>query len=118
VVERLDDETLRQDPVLAALDPDLDSVLNVNTPADYQAARARPAPDVIVRLASGGARSVRAATAGAAAGAVGLVLGRSVTVTLNDDQITADRETPLVAGDTICFRPADAGPGPASGAAS
>ena len=28
--------------VLAALDPDLDSLLNVNTPEDYAAARARP----------------------------------------------------------------------------
>ena len=36
--------------MLAALDPDLDSVLNVNTPADYEAARARPAPEVTVQL--------------------------------------------------------------------
>ena len=43
-VETLDDAALKRDPVLAALDPDLDSVLNVNTPADYAAARARPAP--------------------------------------------------------------------------
>src|SRR5262249_47042762 len=49
-VERLDDAALRQDPVLAALDPDLDSVLNVNEPADYRAARARPAPEVTVQL--------------------------------------------------------------------
>src|SRR5207237_616260 len=38
-VETLDDAALKRDPVLAALDPDLDSVLNVNTPADYAAAR-------------------------------------------------------------------------------
>jgi len=43
-VETLDDAALKRDPVLAALDPDLDSVLNVNTPADYASARARPAP--------------------------------------------------------------------------
>ena len=43
-VETLDDAALKRDPVLAALDPDLDSVLNVNTPADYAAARARPDP--------------------------------------------------------------------------
>lgn len=42
-VETLDEAALRQDPVLAALDPGLDSVLNVNTPAEYQAARSRPA---------------------------------------------------------------------------
>src|SRR6185437_9059831 len=40
-VETLDDATLKRDPVLAALDPDLDSVLNVNTPADYAAASTR-----------------------------------------------------------------------------
>src|SRR6185437_2019307 len=39
VVEQLNDDALRQDPVLAALDPGLDSVVNVNTPADYEAAR-------------------------------------------------------------------------------
>ena len=43
-VRRLDEAALRADPVLAALDPDLDSLLNVNTPADYAVARARPAP--------------------------------------------------------------------------
>ena len=41
---RLDDAALLADPALAALDPDLDSVLNLNEPADYEAARARPAP--------------------------------------------------------------------------
>jgi len=116
-VEQLDDDALRKDPVLAALDPDLDSVVNVNTPADYQAARARPAPEVIVQLfgalvrGSGrsGPHSVRAATVGAAASGVGLVLDRHVTAALNGDQITRDGETPLVAGDTVFFLSADAG---------
>jgi molybdenum cofactor guanylyltransferase len=116
-VETLDGAALKQDPVLAALDPDLDSVVNVNTQADYQAARARPAPEVAVQLfgtlAKGGGRSgphtVRAATVGAAAGALGLVLDRHVTAALNGDQITRDSETPLVAGDTIFFLSADAG---------
>ena len=116
-VEQLDDDALRKDPVLAALDPDLDSVVNVNTPADYEAARARPAPEVTVQLfgtlAKGGGKSgphaVRAATVGAAAGAVGLVLDRHVTAALNGDQITRDGETPLVAGDTVFFLSADAG---------
>ena len=116
-VEQLDEAALKQDPVLAALDPDLDSVVNVNTQADYQAARARPAPDVTVQLfgtlAKGGGKSgphaVRAATVGAAAGALGLVLDRHVTAALNGDQITRDRETPLVAGDTVFFLSADAG---------
>ncbi len=50
VVSRLDDATLKADPALAALDPELDSLVNVNEPADYAAARARPAPEVTVRL--------------------------------------------------------------------
>ena len=116
-VEQLDDEALKKDLALAALDPDLDSVVNVNTPADYQAARARPAPEVTVQLfgtlatggRKGGPHAVRAATVGAAAGALGLVLDRHVTAALNGDQITRDGETPLVAGDTVFFLSADAG---------
>ena len=39
VVTRLDEAALRADPILAALDPDLNSVVNINEPADYEAAR-------------------------------------------------------------------------------
>jgi molybdenum cofactor guanylyltransferase len=116
-VEALDDAALKQDPVLAAFDPDLDSVVNVNTLADYEAARARPAPAVTVQLfgtlARGGGRSgphsVQAATVGAAADALGLVLDRHVTAALNGDQITRDGEAPLASGDTVFFLSADAG---------
>ena len=114
---RLDDALLKQDPVLAALDPDLDSVLNVNEPADYESARARPAPAVTVQLFGalvksgrpGGPQPVRAATVLAAADAVGLTFDRHVTAALNGDQITRDGETPLAAGDTVFFLSADAG---------
>jgi len=116
-LERLDETALRADPVLAALDPDLDSVVNVNEPADYEAARARPAPEVTVQLfgvlaqGSGGRgpRPVRAATVGAAASAVGLTLGRHVTAALNGDQITCDPQAPLATGDTVFLMSADAG---------
>jgi molybdenum cofactor guanylyltransferase len=116
-VETLDEAALKKDPVLAALDPDLDSVLNVNTPADYEAARARPAPEVAVRLFgilakgdnAGGPHLVRAATVGAAADAVAVVFDRHVTAALNGDQITRDRATPLAAGDSVFFLSADAG---------
>jgi molybdopterin-guanine dinucleotide biosynthesis protein A len=116
-VEQLDDEALKQDPVLAALDPDLDSVVNVNTPADYQAARERPAPEVTVQLfgtlAKGhnksGPHAVRAATVGAAADAVSLTFDRHVTAALNGDQITRDGRAPLATGDTVFFLSADAG---------
>ncbi len=116
-VQALDDAELRRDPMLAALDPDLDSVLNVNTPADYAEARARPAPELTVQLFGtlargshgGGPQVVRAATVGAAADAVDVVFDRHVTAALNGDQITRDREMPLAAGDTVFFLSADAG---------
>jgi molybdopterin-guanine dinucleotide biosynthesis protein A len=116
-VTRLDDSQLLTDPVLAALDPDLDSVLNVNTPDDYAQARGRPAPEVTVQLFGalvkagrpGGPRPVRAATVQAAADAVGLPFDRHVTAALNGDQITRDPRVPLAAGDTVFFMSADAG---------
>ena len=49
-VKRLDAAALLADPALAALDPDLDSVLNLNAPGDYEAARGRPAPEITVRV--------------------------------------------------------------------
>ena len=115
VVTRLDEAALRADPVLAALDPGLDSVVNVNEPADYAAARARPAPEVTVQrfgtLADGhrGPHLVHAATVGTAAAATGLALGTHVVAALNGDQITRDGEVPLATGDTVFFLAADAG---------
>jgi molybdopterin-guanine dinucleotide biosynthesis protein A len=116
-VERLDDATLLADPALAKLDPDLDSVLNVNTPDDYQAARRRPAPEVTIQLVGAlvkagrpaGQRTVHAATVQAAADEAGLAFDRHVTASLNGDQITRDPMVPLAAGDTVFFMPADAG---------
>lgn len=111
----LDEAALRADPVLAALDPELDSVLNVNEPADYQSARTRPAPEVTVQrfgvLANGrrGPEQVRAATLAEAAAAASVNLGRHVTAALNGDRITREGQTPLAAGDTVFFLSADAG---------
>ncbi|WP_345604852.1 NTP transferase domain-containing protein [Pseudonocardia adelaidensis] len=111
-----DDAELLADPLLRGLDPDLDSVVNVNEPADYRAARERPAPEVTVQRFGALARrggavpgSVRAATLAAAAAGVGLELDRHVVAALNGDQITRDPETPLVAGDSVAFLSADAG---------
>jgi molybdopterin-guanine dinucleotide biosynthesis protein A len=115
VVERLDEGVLRDDPVLAALDPGLDSVVNVNEPADYRQARARPAPEVTIQrfgpLAGGhrGPEQVLAATVAEAAAAAGIALDGHVVAALNGDQITRDGETPLAAGDTVFFLSADAG---------
>ena len=49
-VVRLDDAALRADPFVAALDPELDSVVNVNEAAEYEQARGRPAPEVTVAV--------------------------------------------------------------------
>jgi molybdenum cofactor guanylyltransferase len=115
---RLDADALLADPALAALDPDLDSVLNLNEPADYEAARARPAPEVTVRVfgalrraaaISGDPALVPAATLAQAASAIGLALDEHVVAALNGDQITRDPETPLAAGDAVSFLAADAG---------
>jgi molybdenum cofactor guanylyltransferase len=115
-VLRLDEDALLGDAALAAADPELDSVLNLNEPADYEAARARLAPEIVVQrfgplARNGGARPVtlRAATLGTAAHAAGVTLDEHVVAALNGDQISRDPELPLVAGDTVAFMAADAG---------
>jgi molybdopterin-guanine dinucleotide biosynthesis protein A len=114
-VTRLDEAALRGDPILAALDPELDSVLNINEPGEYQAARARTAPEVTIQrfgaLADGhrGPQPVRAATVAGAAEAAGIALDGHVVAALNGDQITRDGQTPLVTGDVVFFLAADAG---------
>jgi len=114
-VDRLDESALRADPVLAALDPALDSVVNVNELAEYQAARAAPAPEVTVQrfgaLADGhrGPQPARAATVAEAAAAAGVAFDGHVVAALNGDQLTRDGETPLAAGDTVFFLSGDAG---------
>ncbi len=119
-VARLDEAALKDDPVLAALDPGLDSVVNINEPDDYRTARSQPGPEITVQrfgvLANGpgpnGRRApemVRAATVAEAAAAVGVDFGGHVTAALNGDQITRDGQTPLAAGDTVFFLSADAG---------
>src|SRR6266702_4597539 len=109
-VARLDEAALRADPVLAALDPGLDSLVNVNERADYRAARARPAPPVTVRragaLAGGhhGPRQVRAATVAGAAAAAGLEFGGRVLAVLDGVLATTDGQLPLAAGDIVSFQ--------------
>jgi molybdopterin-guanine dinucleotide biosynthesis protein A len=115
-VEQLDDDALLASAELAGLDPGLRSVANVNAPADYDAARHEPPPEVVVecfgalaRRAGTGPRTVRVATLGAAAAAVGLALDRHVVAAVNGDQMTRDEQLPLVAGDAVAFLSADAG---------
>jgi molybdenum cofactor guanylyltransferase len=115
-VLRLDDVGMLRDAKVAAGDPGLDSVRNLNEPTDYEQARTLPAPMIEVRrfgtLAINGApRSQQAAawTLGELADAIDLALDEHVVAALNGDQITRDRELPLVAGDTVGFMVADAG---------
>ena len=115
-VRRLEAQALLADRRLAASDPELLSVLNVNEPADIEAARARPVPPVTVerfgalRRMPGPARaSVQAATLGAAAAGAGLELGEHVVAAINGDQIARDPELPLAAGDEVALLAADAG---------
>lgn len=107
---RLDDAALLTDPALAAADPALDSVVNVNSPDDYRTARRHPAPQVTVqcygtlaRNGHRGPRTVRAATLSGAADAVGLALDHHVVAALNGDQISCDGDLPLASGDTVVF---------------
>ena len=115
-VTRLDDAALRADPLVAALDPALDSVVNLNEPADYEQARSLPPPEITVQCfgvlagqGGRGPRTVRAATLAEAAAAVSLRLGQHVLAALNGDQVTRDGHLPLLTGDTVAFISADAG---------
>ncbi|MDQ4102605.1 MAG: molybdenum cofactor guanylyltransferase [Actinomycetota bacterium] len=112
---RLDDAALLADPVLAATDPALRSVINVNSPDDYRTARRQPAPEITVQcdgtLACNGhcgPLTIRAATLSAAASAVGITLGGHITAALNGDKIGREEDVPLANGDFISFRFADA----------
>jgi molybdenum cofactor guanylyltransferase len=112
----IDDGDLLADPVLARLDAGLESVINLNAPTDYEAARARPPAQVTVQcfgtLAAAGVRgprAVRAATLGAAARCVDVGLDPYVMAALNGDLMTRDPHLPLVIGDTVALLTADAG---------
>lgn len=116
-VRRLDDADLLADPALARVDPELDSIINVNAPEDYRTARSRPAPEVVVErygvlATSGGergSRRIRAASVAAAAEQVGLAFDGHIVAAVNGDQIRGDGSLPLLAGDTVSFISADAG---------
>jgi molybdopterin-guanine dinucleotide biosynthesis protein A len=115
-VLRMDEADLLQNGSLARLDPELASVSNLNEPADYERARALPAPEIQVEkfgpLATRSARrrqTVRAWSLGAAAECVDLALDEHIVAALNGDRITRDPELPLVSGDSVAFMVADAG---------
>ena len=116
-VRELDAAALLADPGVAALDTALDSLLNLNEPGQYEAARARPAPRIVVRMqAAGPPRAIRAATLAAAAAAAGVMLGPQLAAVLDGYGAIDDPQEPLVAGDELTF--AQAGEQPAARAAS
>lgn len=116
VVHLLQEADLLAGARLRTADPGLDSARGVNDREAYDAARARPAPEVVVQrtgvlAAAGGTgtTTVRAATLGAAATAVGLQLDKHLLAAVDGDQVVRDVETPLVQGDVVTFLSADAG---------
>lgn len=124
----LGEQALLSDPELAAFDPGLESVTNLNDPGQYRAAALRPLPAVRVEwperalptlgtapgaaLRAGSVRraSVRAATLGGLASAVEVELGSRLVALLNGVEIRQDPGEPLVQGDAVSFVSADAGP--------
>ena len=101
-------EDLLTDPYLAHLDPDLTSVRNINTPAEYEQARAEPQPEVTVHLHGtwsdqGPYRSaeIHAATLGEAARVMGVPLSTTIRRTVNDERVSRKPLTPLVRGDSV-----------------
>jgi molybdopterin-guanine dinucleotide biosynthesis protein A len=96
-VTQLDDAQLLTDTALARLDPELESVVNINTPDDYTAATKRQSPEITIERFG----TVRAATLGEAAERVGLAL--DLVATVNGDKVSRDPLLPLVAGDSVTF---------------
>jgi molybdopterin-guanine dinucleotide biosynthesis protein A len=103
-VTELDEAVLLADPDVAAFDPALDSLLNLNDPGEYEAACRRPPPAVSVARGDDSAPlAIRAATLAAASSAAGVRLGDGVLATLNGRPVDDPRE-PLVAGDVVALR--------------
>jgi molybdopterin-guanine dinucleotide biosynthesis protein A len=92
---QVDDGWLLEDPRVAAFDPALASLENLNEPADYEAARALPAPAIEVDGETVAARSL-----GDIARALGIDLGTRV-VCVNGEPGTRAAAFPLVAGDRL-----------------
>jgi molybdopterin-guanine dinucleotide biosynthesis protein A len=96
---------------LASL-PHPESVRNLNTREDYEAAVAEPEPTVRVRCIGPVKRApatFRAATVGAAAAAVGATLDDHVLAVINGDQVAHDARDPLAEDDDVAFMAAEPG---------
>ena len=104
-VLRLDAAALLADPALAAADPQLESLINLNKPEEYQAAQAQPQPTIAVVLTTGhGADrqlTIRAATLGEALAQIGQTTDRACSITLNGVAVAFESELPLVPNDRL-----------------
>lgn len=111
-VMQLGEAALLADPAVAAFDPALDSLANVNDRREYAAARARPAPRVMLDVDDGEPPvPIRAATlAAAAAAAAGLGVTAELFATINGETAD-DPQEPLVTGDIVVLSAATAGRG-------
>jgi hypothetical protein len=104
-------------------------VTNLNDPHEYREAALRPPPTVHVQCPGKGAGSsvpapdsttvgagpsrrvtVRAATLGAAAEAIDMVLGSHLLARLNGGRVRQDPEEPLAEGDVVSFVRVRTGP--------
>jgi molybdenum cofactor guanylyltransferase len=110
-VLRMPAQDLLRDPALAAADPELASLRNLNRPEDYEWARALPAPEVAVELLDGsaprtvaGRLTVRAWSLGAAAAAAGVELEGAWSAAINGVPAGRDPELPLAGGDAVVLR--------------
>jgi len=101
-VTEIDEAALRADPGVAAHDPQLLSLRNLNDPGEYEAAHRLAPPPVTVTVDDGPARRCAAATLAAAARAAGRPLD-GVAATVGATR-TTDPHHPLVAGDVIALR--------------
>jgi len=115
-VRWLADRDLLADPGLAAADPGLESLRNLNEPGDYVAARGEAAPLVRIERSGaphagrgGGTFAARVATLGRAAAAAAIALDDHVVAAV-DGEMSRDPEFPLAAGDTVRFVSLDTAP--------
>jgi molybdopterin-guanine dinucleotide biosynthesis protein A len=97
---------------------DVESLRNLNTPADYEAALAEPEPEISIaafgtlrRLLGFRETTVRASTLGAALAALPRLdpAEQRVVVALNGERFQNDPLAPLAAGDRLVLVTADAG---------
>jgi molybdopterin-guanine dinucleotide biosynthesis protein A len=107
-VRRLDEAALLADPLLSSADPELTSLTNINSPADYRDALSRPEPVVTVSYGAS-MHTMQASTLGAVARAIGAPVMSHTPLSLNGgDAATHSSQFPLVEGDSLVFVSANA----------